>query len=422
MPTTWLQIFCLVNCLTLTACDWITSGKGGDSPKPGDVLWSVDNSVSQINIVQPLIDEGNVYFYQDGRLKSYELKSAKFRWSRQVFDTPTGGHFRNKVSDAQNIYIYTGFYARSYKKQTGELNWHQDYTNDGSSISGLGGARFSQDNSYLYLPARSRVLMVRKSDGNIVREFPLNRLVPNGIDQGATDPIPSPYGDDLVYIPTAYWDTVNEPNLLKGNVFAFDKNTGEVVWEFQAPNKLKPTDEFATKDSLIVEASLDDMELTEQYVVVTANTNIILLDRFTGEKIWQRPLKSRMFDGIPGYENSLGSVWVGLEVDDTGIYLAMNDLTARKLSWQDGSELWRVNIRFSNTSIPTVIDGKLYFNNSGGGGIWVIDTMTGKVLYNKPPPGNSRDNGDVYLSSLGVGQGYMVNVGSKRVYALRSFE
>ena len=76
-------------------------------------------------------------------------------------------------------------------------------------------------------------------------------------------------------------------------------------------------------------------------------------------------------------------------------------------------------IRNSNTSIPTVQDGRLYFTNSGGGDIWVLDTRDGSVIYNKKPPGHSKDSFDVYISSLGVGEGYMVNVGSRAVYCLK---
>jgi hypothetical protein len=40
-----------------------------------------------------------------------------------------------------------------------------------------------------------------------------------------------------------------------------------------------------------------------------------------------------------------------------------------------------------------------------------------RVRY-RPPPGHKTDSYDIYISSLGVGEGYMVNVGSKAVYCL----
>jgi len=392
--------------------------------EPGEIIWSVDHQAEleggQAIMVQPLIDEGNVYFYQDGFLKSYTLNSGSFRWSDQVFNNPVGGPFRNMLSDDDNLYIDRGFWFRSYKKDTGEINWTRQFTNDPFEFSGLGGAEISQDEEFLYLPRKRRVLKARKSDGAVVLEFPLDRLVPDGIEQGATNPIPSPFGDNLLYVPTAYWDTTIQPHRLRGNVFAFDKNSGEIIWEFEAPLRVAPTEEFATTDSLEVESAIFDIDLTEDYLIAGSFT-FMLLDRITGELIWHRPQKFRAFSA-PGEENTISGIDVGMAIDDAGIYVTTLDGFARKLSWEDGAEQWRTDIIFSNTSIPTVIDGLLYFTNSGGSGIYVIDTHTGDIIFNENPPGVKYNFNDVYVSSLGVGEGFMVNVGGVRVYTLRSFE
>ncbi len=84
-----------------------------------------------------------------------------------------------------------------------------------------------------------------------------------------------------------------------------------------------------------------------------------------------------------------------------------------------GDIIWRRNITYSNTSIPTVQNERMYFNNSGGGGIWVLNASDGSVIYHENTPNYKNDDYDVYISSLGVGEGYMVNVGSKAVYCLR---
>lgn len=81
-----------------------------------------------------------------------------------------------------------------------------------------------------------------------------------------------------------------------------------------------------------------------------------------------------------------------------------------------------VDIKFTSGTLLTLQKGNLYFNNNGGGGIWVIDTSTGDVIFNSAPPGHQQNSHDVYLSSLAVGNGYMINVGHLRLYALRSFE
>lgn len=382
-----------------------------DPTKLGDVNWTITNKEDRTTSVQPLIDGSDVFFYQDGYLKSAKLSTGEINWSSLVDANGGAGSFRNLLSDEQNIYLDRGFFFRAYDKETGRLVWNNNYTNDGYAFAGLGGPRISQDESFLYLPRRGKVIKVNKRSGNIILEFSLDRLIPDGLIQGATDPIPF---DNILYVPTAYYDTVNIPVMTKGNLFAFDKLTGELIWERKGPNKVWPTDEFEATDSLLIASHIYDIDVFEDNVVAGLGPTIILLDRLSGEILWHIPLKNRMFTGVPGYENTFGAIDVGLTVDESGIYLVTLDGTARKLDWETGSEIWSVDITYSNTSIPTVMDNKLYFNNSGGGGIWVLDATNGHVLFNSRPPGN---NGS-YISSLGVGNGYMVNIGNLKVYCL----
>lgn len=381
--------------------------------KLGDVKWSIANKEDRTTSVQPLIDGSDVFFYQDGYLKSAKLSTGEINWTSLVDANGGAGSFRNLLSDGENIYLDRGFFFRAYDKETGRLVWNNNYTNDSYTFSGLGGPRISQDESFLYLPRKGKVLKVNKSSGKISMEFIIDRLAPPSIAslQGVTDPIP--FGD-ILYVPTGYYDTLNVPVLIKGNIFAFSKNTGELIWERKGPNKVWPTDEFETTDSLLIESPFNDIDVFEDYLVAGVGPTIMLLDRLSGEILWHIPLKNRMFTGVPGEENTFGAIDVGLTVDESGIYLVTLDGTARKLDWETGSEIWSVDITYSNTSIPTVMDDKLYFNNSGGGGIWVLDATNGRVLFNSRPPGN---NGS-YISSLGVGNGYMVNIGNLKVYCL----
>ncbi|HET8865334.1 MAG TPA: PQQ-binding-like beta-propeller repeat protein [Gracilimonas sp.] len=346
-----------------------------------------------------------IFFYQAGYLKSAKLSTGELNWSTMVASNGSAGSFRNLLSVEENIYLDRGFFFRAYNKETGHLVWNTNYTNDGHEFSGLGGPRISQDEKSLYLPRRTTVLKVSKSSGSITMEFILDRLIPESLHQSATDPIP--YGN-MLYVPTVYYDTINAPVMVKGNIFAFSRTTGELVWERKGPNKVQPTDEFETTDSLLIESSIYDIDVFGDYLVAGVGPSVMLTNRFTGEIIWHVPIKDRRFLGSPGHENTFGAIDVGLTVDESGIYLVTLDGPARKLDWETGGEIWSVNILYSNTSIPTVINGKLYFNNSGGGGIWVIDTTDGRVLFNSRPPAN---NGS-YISSLGVGSGYMVNIGT----------
>lgn len=411
----------LICCLLIISCNLINGNNDIDA---GEIIWSVDNIYSSSTTTQPLIDGDKVFVFHDGFLRAYQLKSGDLIWSQTIF---TGGTTRiysyNLLSDKNNVYIDIGFRYRSYDKKTGNLNWNQEYTSNGSDFSGLGVAKINQNSDYLFLPRRGKVLMVNKINGVINHEFLLNNLLPPGIaNQGAKNPLPSPFDDNLLYIPTALWDNVNEPYRLRGNLFAYNIGSGELVWELEGPGKVLPTEEFETTDSMLVASPMNEIRINEKYVVVASNPTMMLVDRLTGDLIWHIPLKDKAIGWIPGYENAFSGVFGGLEIDDSGIYITSADGYLRKLDWKDGSEIWSVEITFTNTTPISISEGKVYFTNSGGGGIWVVDAVSGNVIYNSNPPGKATDSHDVYLSTLGVGNGYMVNVGSKRVYALRSFE
>lgn len=410
----------LISVLTLISCDLINGDSGY---KAGEVVWSVENEYTNSVSTQPLIDGEHVYVLQDGFLRAYKLTGGKLIWSERILSEGSTRIFSfNLLTDNDHVYIDVGYDYRAYNKTNGNLKWRREFTTDGSEFAGLGTAQISQNEDYLFLPRKRRVLQVQKANGSIVKEFPLDRLIPEGVEQGATNPLPSPYGDNILYVPTVYWDTVKEPNKRTGNLFAFDISTGELLWEFKGPDKVMPTEEFEATDSLEIETPMNEIKLTENHLVVASNPTILLLDRMTGELIWQIPLKSRRFPGYPGEENSFDGVDLGLAIDPSGIYVTSLGGLARKLKWSDGSEIWSVDITFSSTTLLTIKKGTLYFNNDGGGGVWVIDAMSGEVLFNSNPPGNKENSHDVYLSSLAVGNGYMVNVGYLRLYALRSFE
>lgn len=410
----------LIGISLLVACD-IINGDSDDAA--GVVAWSVENEYTNSVSTQPLIDGEQVFVLHDGFLRAYQLNSGKLIWSQRILSAGNTRIFSfNLLVDNDHVYIDVGYDYRAYNKTNGNLKWRREFTTDGSEFAGLGTAQISQNEDYLFLPRKRRVLQAQKHTGSIVKEFPLDRLIPEGVEQGATNPLPSPYADNILYVPTVYWDTVNEPNKRTGNLFAFDISTGELLWEFKGPNRVMPTEEFQARDSLEIGSPMREIKLTEDHVVVASNPTVMLLDRMTGELIWQIPLKYRRFVGNPGEENSFDGVMLGLAVEPSGIYITSLSGLARKLNWSDGSEIWNVDIKFSNGTLLTVQNKKLYFNNNGGGGIWVIDAMSGEVMFNSNPPGHQQNSHDVYLSSLAVGNGYMVNVGHLQLYALRSFE
>lgn len=328
-------------------------------------------------------------------------------WSEQINQIGSGAYSHTMLTYNEMLFIDQGFKIQAYSKMDGSIKWTTDVTKNTEEISGIGEPIMSQDELYLYAGRKEYVLKMRKSDGEIVQRYELDRLVPDGVIQGSTEPIISPFGDNILYVPASYYDrTTPGEEKFGANLFAFEAGTGELKWETRVEYKIDDFDTEQAGDSIIVSPPIYDIDITNSSIVALQGKAIVVLNRFTGKIRWFKNFPGSGFD-------------VGLEVDGDNIYAASVGHYAYRLDLLTGKVIWERDIIYSNTSIPTVENGRMYFNNSGGGGIWVLDIQDGSVIYNKPPPNYHNDSFDVYISSLGVGEGYMVNVGSKAVYCLK---
>ena len=410
-----LFVFIFLTGFILPSCDFLGLGRVNDEKEisGGEVVWRIEHEGLEGRETltlgkQPAIDDKNTYFIQNAKLKSYTLKEGRFRWSTQICQAGrTCDYSRTFIQTENRIFVDQGFTIQAHSKSTGEIMWETDVSQDASEISGIGSPVMSQDEQYLYAGRKGYMLKLRKKDGKIIRRYPLDRLVPEGVIQGATNPIISPFGDNILYTQTSYFDrSQSTPEKASGgNIFAYDATTAELIWErhvtVTVPNPYTETPD----DSLTGSPMIYDIAVTEDKVIALAGFYIVALDRFTGQPIWKTYFAEGGFD-------------VGLAVEDDAVYAASIGTFATRVDLNTGKKLWKTDIKFSNTSIPTVQNGRLYFNNSGGGGIWVLNTADGSVIYQKNSPKHKNDSFDVYISSLGVGSGYMVNVGSKAVYCL----
>jgi len=390
----------------LSSCDLFGGGK--DGVKGGEVVWSVKNQQESLTVsTQPAIDESHVYFIQDAKLKSYTLEEGNRRWSQQICQQGrTCDYSRTIVQTEDRLFLDQGFNIQAHSKKTGNIIWETDITDDAEEVSGIGSPIMSQDEQHLYAGRKGYVLQVRKSDGQITRRYPLDRLVPEGVTQGATEPIISPE-DNILYVPTHYYDrTTPGEEEFGSNLFAFNASTGDILWQTRVEYKIDNHYSEQPGDSMVVSPPIYDAEITESSIVALQGKAVVVLNRSDGSMRWFTNFPDSGFD-------------VGLAVKNGYIYAASVGHFAHKLNLLTGEEIWRRDITYSNTSIPTVQNGRMYFNNSGGGGIWVLYTQNGSVIYHKNTPNYAKDDYDVYISSLGVGEGYMVNVGSQAVYCLK---
>ena len=408
MPKLKLIIYLSLWGILFSSCELLGIGGNDDNGvSGGEVVWQLENQQENIVRTQPAIDLNKTYFLQDGFIKSATLNKGNIIWSNKLVNQGSGAFSRKIIQTTDRIFIDLGSEIRAYDKQDGNLIWDRIVSETSSEFSGLGGPVMSQDKNFIYAGRREYVVKVHKSDGQIARHYPLDRLVPEDVTQGSTEPIISPFGDDILYVPASYYDrTTPGEEEFGGNMFAFEASTGKVIWQTRVEYAVDDTRTEMPGDSVTVSPPIYDIEVTESYIIALQGRAIVALNRTTGQIQWYNNFPESGFD-------------VGLTVQGNGIYAASVGSFAHKLDLHTGEELWRRDIRFSNTSIPTVQNGRLYFNNSGGGGIWVLDTDDGSVIYNQNTPNYRQDNFDVYISSLGVGEGYMVNVGSKAVYCLK---
>ena len=140
-------------------------------------------------------------------------------------------------------------------------------------------------------------------------------------------------------------------------------------------------------------------------VIITTTSQVIALDRFSGEVLWERfmPLES--------------GFWVGPTGANGAIYAGGISRYVYKIDAATGETRWRVQVEGSLTPILVVRDGRVYFTDTAWGELWVLDDATGEPVWHGQPPGHD-ETGEGYISPVGVGDRYMVSVAEANVYGL----
>jgi outer membrane protein assembly factor BamB len=180
------------------------------------------------------------------------------------------------------------------------------------------------------------------------------------------------------------------------------------MWAYRIPNRritlyMPSGAPFETE----VDRSVFGVEVAGDLVVCTIGQEIMAFNRFTGQMVWQRFFPNDAFCS-------------GLTISENRIYAgAQTEPGVHCLDLMTGATVWRTNLQSGSIfDILTVKDGKVYFCVAIGGGIFILDANNGRLIWNGNPPEASRDRYANFFSNLGVGEGYMINVGTKKVYCL----
>lgn len=398
MPRSFTGLLALAILLALsggvTGCDLFRSGD--EEPRGGEVVWTFTLTEDIVENTRPLIKGGRVFVPADGKVRAFNLDDGTLLWTVPVRG-PNAIGSRSPLIGEGRLYLNDINLVHAIDLESGNVVWRTRI----ESFSGFGGSVMAQDATHLFFGGRGEVVRLRKSDGIVDLRIPVVQLAPEGVTMNARSPAISE--DGMLYVPAGYYR--DGAPATEGNLLVYDAETGAYQWGYAIPNRrVKPP---SAPDSIVIDAAPRDARISDELIVSTAGQSIIALDRHTGELRWEQFFENDGFD-------------VGLAIDDGRAYVGSLGTNVYAFDLQTGDVLWkRPDTRGSITTILTVTDGRVYFCNESGGQIWVLDKETGRVIWHGFPPEYPEDDFATYLSPLAVGEGYMVNVGSKKIYALR---
>jgi outer membrane protein assembly factor BamB len=182
-------------------------------------------------------------------------------------------------------------------------------------------------------------------------------------------------------------------------MLCLDKSTGTLLWGYQIPHKLLNIGGIQMETG----AHSEVCAVQDDKVVFLTGQEAFALNRHSGQLLWT------VFFKEDGFTSSM------TVADNKVLCGSVANPTIYALSLDNGSLLWKTPTNLvSIHNIFSVKDGKIYFCD--GAKLYVMDIQSGRILWSTFPPEYAQDNDATFLSSLAIGEGYMVNVGSKYVY------
>ena len=211
----------------------------------------------------------------------YDLDSGEEVW-RSGLGVSTQLSGRKLLADDQYLYVNHSSWIKAFSKATGNVVWTRRF----QEFSPILRAKMAQNETHLFLGGHGEVIRVSKDDGTLDLRIPTVQLQPEGVVQLAYDPSVS--SDGLLYVPTGY--VVEGVPDIQGNLLVYDAESGDYKWGYQAENKKIPIPEY--NDTLVVDAGIYRLDLTEEEVILPYGQSVVSLNRHSGEVLWSQFLKT----------------------------------------------------------------------------------------------------------------------------------
>lgn len=371
----YVLFLCLLTTFTSFSCNESFSPVVHEA----NVIWTKDIA-HPLNLVQPVIENGFVYVAVDKTIKCFKLDNGTLIWESYLGQNSYPIASTKLLHSGRILFLNHKNLVKAFDKITGTLVWEKHFEN----FNPINLQIMSQNSSSLVVGGQGEVIKISKSSGAIELRIKLNELVPAGYIQLAYNPIIT--DDGYIYVPTGIaWYTGNGS---KGNILCYNANTGEFIWGYEIPTDFG-SQSCAVKDT---------------FIVFPSATSMFALNRFTGKKLWQ----TNVYDGM----------WESVTIEGETVYMGSTDqarmyafdLRTGKLKWKSEST------RSSIITIITVTNGRVYFCNFAY--IYVLNASNGSVIWKGLPPEYYQDRSYLYSSPVAVGEGYMVDVGSRKIYCL----
>lgn len=337
---------------------------------------------------EPLVEDGRAFVAFNDQFSAFDLDDGDLLWTSDVH-LPTGFTAANILSDEHLVFLHDVTWIRAFDKRNGRTLWNTPISAEGA----LDIVPMARNSTHLFLGRRNEVVRVRKDTGALDARFDLRPLVPDGIEPSARWVKVSRDGT-LLYVAMGYY--VPERLASDGFVLSLDATTGARRWVFPVPQGTWTPPDGSPQP---INVSPYGLDVDDDVVVFPGGQTVYALDRHTGAMRW-----SRYFP-----DDGFGA---GATLAGDAVIVGSQQERVFCLDRATGEERWRRTVRGSLFGPFTVQDGRVYFNSSLFGEVWILDLRDGAVVWTGEPPG------DNFRSPVGVGRDRMVVVGDENVYGL----